>query len=87
LASNCPPLSPNSFEAEYQDTVVYRWLNDSRVWGVDIPALLRQQKINDVLRKLSPTWTSLGYGIETNSVSRSLPKIYQQVLKEELQQN
>ncbi|MFM6320551.1 MAG: glycoside hydrolase [Dolichospermum sp.] len=76
-----------SFEAEYQDTVVYRWLNDSRVWGVDIPALLRQQKLNDVLKKLSPTWTSLGYGIETNSVSRSLPKIYQQVLKEELQQN
>ncbi|MFN9558446.1 MAG: glycoside hydrolase, partial [Dolichospermum sp.] len=57
------------------------------VWGVNIPALLRQQKINDVLRKLSPTWTSLGYGIETNSVSRSLPNIYQQVLKEELQQN
>ncbi|MDB9481454.1 glycoside hydrolase, partial [Dolichospermum circinale CS-537/05] len=45
------------------------------------------QKINDVFRKLSPTWTSLGYGIETNSVSRSLPNIYQQVLKEELQQN
>jgi muramidase (phage lysozyme) len=76
-----------SFEAEYQDTVVYRWLNDSRVWGVDISNLLRQQKLNDVLRKLSPTWTSLGYGIETNSVSRSLPKIYQQMLQEELKQN
>ena len=75
-----------SFEPEYQDTVVYRWLNDSRVWGVDISALLRQQKLNDVLRKLSPTWTSLGYGIETNSVSRSLPNIYQQMLKEELHQ-
>ncbi|MFM7406947.1 MAG: glycoside hydrolase [Cuspidothrix sp.] len=76
-----------SFEAEYQDTVVYRWLNDSQVWGVDISKLLRQKKTNDVLRKLSPTWTSLGYGIETNSVSPSLPKIYQQMLQEELQQN
>ncbi|WP_207765436.1 glycoside hydrolase family protein [Cuspidothrix issatschenkoi] len=76
-----------SFEAEYQDTVVYRWLNDSQVWGTDISKLLRQKKINDVLRKLSPTWTSLGYGIETNSVSRYLPKIYQQMLQEELQKN
>lgn len=76
-----------SFEAEYQDTVVYRWLNDSQFWGINIPKLLRQQKLNQVLRKLSPTWTSLGYGIETNSVSRSLPKIYQQMLQEELQQN
>ncbi|MEY3223057.1 MAG: hypothetical protein RLZZ203_1913, partial [Cyanobacteriota bacterium] len=76
-----------SFEAEYQDTVVYRWLNDSQFWGTDISKLLRQKKINDVLRKLSPTWTSLGYGIETNSVSRSLPKIYQQMLQEELQKN
>ncbi len=75
-----------SFEAEYQDAVVYRWLSDSRVWGVDIPKLLRQQKLNDVLRKLSPTWTSLGYGIETNSVSRSLTKIYEQILQEELRQ-
>jgi muramidase (phage lysozyme) len=76
-----------SFEAEYQDVVVYRWLNDAKVWGVNIPKLLQQQKLNDVLRKLSPTWTSLGYGIENNSVSSSLPKIYQQVLKEELKQN
>ena len=76
-----------SFEAEYQDAVVYRWLNDSKVWGADIPKLLQQQKLNDVLRKLSPTWTSLGYGIENNSVSSSLPKIYQQILKEELTQN
>nr|WP_174764107.1 glycoside hydrolase family protein [Anabaena sp. UHCC 0253] len=76
-----------SFEAEYQDVVVYSWLNDSQVWGVEIPKLLRQQKLNDVLRKLSPTWTSLGYGIETNSISRSLPKIYQQMLQEELTQS
>jgi muramidase (phage lysozyme) len=73
-----------SFEAEYQDTVVYRWLNDSKVWGTDISQLLRQGKLNEVLRLLSPTWTSLGYGIETNSISSSLPKIYQKMLQEEL---
>ena len=73
-----------SFEPEYQDTVVYRWLSDSRVWGTDISQLLHQGKLNDVLRILSPTWTSLGYGIETNSISNSLPKIYQKMLQEEL---
>ncbi|RCJ34116.1 glycoside hydrolase [Nostoc minutum NIES-26] len=73
-----------SFEPEYQDLVVYRWLNDSQVWGTDIGQLLRQGKLNEVLRRLSPTWTSLGYGIETNSISSSLPKIYQTMLQEEL---
>ncbi len=73
-----------SFEPEYQDAVVYRWLNDSQFWGTDISQLLRQGKLQEVLRRLSPTWTSLGYGIETNSVSRSLPQIYQKILLEEL---
>lgn len=73
-----------SFEAEYQDMVVHRWLSDSRVWGADISKLLRQGKINDVLKRLSPTWTSLGYGIENNSMSRSLPSIYQRMLQDEL---
>ncbi|WP_313934837.1 MULTISPECIES: glycoside hydrolase family protein [unclassified Nostoc] len=73
-----------SFEPEYQDLVIYRWLNDSKVWGVNISQLLRQGKINEVLRRLSPTWTSLGYGIETNTVSKSLPSIYQKMLQEEL---
>lgn len=73
-----------SFEAEYQDVVVYRWLSDSRVWGANIPQLLRQGKINEVLKRLSPTWTSLGYGIENNSMSRSLPSIYQRILQDEL---
>ncbi|WP_313950861.1 glycoside hydrolase family protein [Nostoc sp. FACHB-110] len=76
-----------SFEPEYQDVVVYRWLSDSQVWGVDISQLLRQGKLNEVLRRLSPTWTSLGYGIETNAVSSSLPKIYQKMLQEELAVN
>lgn len=73
-----------SFEAEYQDIVVYRWLNDSKIWGIDISQHLRQGKLNDVLRLLSPTWTSLGYGIETNSNTRFLPEVYQKVLQEEL---
>lgn len=73
-----------SFEAEDQDVVVYRWLSDPKAWGTDISQKLRQGKLNDVLRRLSPTWTSLGYGIETNSVSSSLTKIYQKMLQEEL---
>mgnify|MGYP001795167194 FL=1 len=73
-----------SFEPEYQDIVVHNWLNDSKEWGVNISGLLRQGKVNKVLKLLSPTWTSLGYGIETNSISSSLPRIYQKVLQEEL---
>jgi muramidase (phage lysozyme) len=76
--------SSYSFEREYQDIVVYRWLNDPKVWGTDLSKLLRQQQLNEVLRRLSPTWTSLGYGIETNSNTQLLPKIYQKVLAEEL---
>lgn len=73
-----------SFTAEYQDTVVHNWLSDPDVWGSNIPELLRQGEINRVLKLLSPTWTSLGYGIETNSMSNYLPQIYQNVLLEEL---
>jgi len=72
------------FEPEYQDAVVYRWLSDSQFWGTNISQLLHQGKLDQVLRRLSPTWTSLGYGIETNSVSRSLPQVYQKMLQEEL---
>lgn len=74
-----------SFEPEYQDAVVYAWLKDRTVWGEDIPELLRQGDVDRVLRLLSGTWTSLGYGIETNSMSEYLPTIYQEVLQEELQ--
>ena len=73
-----------SFEAKYQDAVVHAWLSDSQAWGVDIPNLLRQGKITQVLKLLSGTWTSLGYGIETNSMSDRLPQIYRNMLSEEL---
>ncbi|MDZ4878502.1 MAG: hypothetical protein CLLPBCKN_007937 [Chroococcidiopsis cubana SAG 39.79] len=74
-----------SFEARYQDKVVYAWLNDSQEWGTDIAELLRQGKLDRVLRLLSGTWTSLGYGIEDNAMTSSLPRIYQKVLQQELQ--
>ena len=73
-----------SFEARYQDAVVHDWLSDSDVWGVDIPQILRQGETIRVLKLLSGTWTSLGYGIETNSMSSYLPQIYQNMLQDEL---
>ena len=73
-----------SFEAEYQDAVVHAWLSDASAWKTDIPQLLRDGKITQVLRLLSGTWTSLGYGIETNSMSNYLPQIYHNMLAEEL---
>ena len=73
-----------SFEPKYQDAVVHGWLSDRKYWKTDIPGLLRQGKLSQVLRLLSPTWTSLGYGIETNSMSRNLPTVYQEVLEDEL---
>ena len=73
-----------SFEAKYQDAVVHNWLSDSDAWGTDISQLLQQGKVDRVLKLLSGTWTSLGYGIETNSMSNYLPQIYQDLLREEL---
>lgn len=73
-----------SFEAEYQDAVIYNWLTDSQAWGVDISQELRQGKIEEIFKLLSPTWTSLGYGIEDNFMSKYLPIIYQNMLEEEL---
>jgi len=73
-----------SFEPEFQDQVVYAWLSDPQVWGADIPQLLRQGNFEQVRRRLSGTWTSLGYGIESNSLTGQLPKIYQKILAEEL---
>lgn len=73
-----------SFEPKYQDAVVHAWLSDRRYWKADIPSLLRQGKLDRVLRLLSSTWTSLGYGIETNSMTRHLPGVYRVVLQDEL---
>lgn len=73
-----------SFEAKYQDAVVHSWLSDTDAWGSSIPQLLRDGEIIQVLKLLSGTWTSLGYGIETNSMSNHLPQIYQNMLQEEL---
>jgi muramidase (phage lysozyme) len=73
-----------SFSAVHQDMVVYAWLADRRVWRLDIAAQLRQGRVQPVLRRLSGTWTSLGYGIETNSMSRELPGIYRRLLEDEL---
>ncbi len=73
-----------SFEAKYQDAVVHDWLSDSDAWQVDIPQTLRQGDITHVLKLLSGTWTSLGYGIETNSMSGYLPQIYRNMLLDEL---
>jgi muramidase (phage lysozyme) len=69
-----------------QDTVVYKWLTDSTAWDIDIPARLREGKLDEVLYKLSGTWTSLGYGIETNDMTPYLDEIYQKFLHEERKQ-
>jgi len=74
-----------SFEPEYQDAIIYSWLNDGQAWGVNISDELRQGKIDRILRMLSGTWTSLGYGKEDNSMTPYLPQIYQRMLREELQ--
>lgn len=71
-----------SFQPVYQDMVVHAWLSEPR-WG-GLSAQLRQGRIQPVLRRLSGTWTSLGYGIENNSMSRELPRVYREVLKDEL---
>ncbi len=73
-----------SFEPIYQDEVVYRWLSDERAWGVNIPDLLRQGRLEEVLAMLSGTWTSLGYGIEDNSMTPYLGQVYEAVLAQEL---
>lgn len=79
---------PYSFAPQYQDAVVHAWLSDSRAWGgTDISQMLKEGKLRDVQRLLSGTWTSLGYGIESNSLTSRLPKVYQRVLQQELAEN
>lgn len=72
-----------SFAPQYQDQVVYAWLSDRHAWGKDIPQLLHQGQIQEVLKLLSGTWTSLGYGIEDNLITPSVEKIYRRMLAEE----
>jgi muramidase (phage lysozyme) len=72
------------FAPEFQDEVVYRWLTDTDAWGLDVSAELRQGDLDVVLKRLSGTWTSLGYGIESNTISPILPRIYKNMLAEEL---
>lgn len=72
-----------SFEPQYQDWVVYRWLDDPRAWGMDLAAALRSGQVDTVLTHLSPTWTSLGGGIEENSMTRYLSRVYQELLQDE----
>jgi cation efflux system protein involved in nickel and cobalt tolerance len=73
-----------SFEPEYQDIVVYRWLKDHHQWNVDILTLLKKDRIEDALTELSDVWTSLGSGIEDNLMTPLLPKLYRTFLAEEL---
>jgi muramidase (phage lysozyme) len=73
-----------SFSALDQDLVVNAWLADPRAWRLDIAAQLRQGRVQPVLKRLSGTWTSLGYGIESNKMSHELPSLYQRLIKDEL---
>lgn len=75
------------FDPIYQDEVVYAWLSDSAAWGANIPEMLRQNRLDEVLYILSGTWTSLGYGIEDNTVTPYLTDIYYTMLDEELQRS
>lgn len=78
------PWAAYDFSAESQDYVVYHWLADPAAWGYDLGELLRQGELALVLELLSGTWTSLGYGIETNSMTPYLMDIYEVMLAEEL---
>lgn len=73
-----------SFAPQYQDAVVYAWLSDESAWNANIPQMLRNGELEQVRRRLSSTWTSLGYGIETNSMTSKLANVYQQLLQQEL---
>jgi len=75
-----------SFSALDQDLVVHAWLADPRAWRLDIAAQLRQGRMQPVLKCLSGTWTSLGHGIEINTMSRELPGLYKRLIENELAQ-
>jgi muramidase (phage lysozyme) len=73
-----------SFAPLQQDRVVYSWLSDAKFWRMDIAQELRQGNLEKVRKRLSSTWTSLGYGIENNAVTPQLANIYVKILKEEI---
>jgi muramidase (phage lysozyme) len=73
-----------SFEPKYQDKVVHDWLGDEKFWGMNISQSLKDGKLEQVRKRLSSTWTSLGYGIETNSMTSQLSDVYQRLVDEEL---
>ncbi len=73
-----------SFAPEYQDVVVYRWLKDHHQWEADIVARLQDNRVEEVLLELSDVWTSLGSGIEDNSITPYLPALYREFLAREL---
>jgi muramidase (phage lysozyme) len=73
-----------SFLALDQDVVVHAWLADRQFWRVDLAEMLRDGRLDDVLRRLSGTWTSLGYGIESHGMTQRLPRIYEEVLAHEM---
>jgi muramidase (phage lysozyme) len=76
-----------SFAPLQQDRVVHNWLKDPQAWNMDITKELRQGRLEVVRKRLSSTWTSLGYGIETNTMTSQLSRLYDQILKEELAKN
>ena len=72
------------FEPKYQDIVVYNWLKDHHQWDIDLLTLLKEDRVEEVLTELSNVWTSLGGGIEDNSMTPYLPKLYRYFLAKEL---
>ncbi len=46
--------------------------------------LLKEDRVEEVLTELSNVWTSLGGGIEDNSMTPYLPKLYRYFLAKEL---
>jgi muramidase (phage lysozyme) len=73
-----------SFAPLEQDKMVYAWLSDKKFWGMDIAQELQAGKVAAVRKKLSPTWTSLGYGIETNVQTSKLDQNFARIMIEEL---
>ncbi len=73
-----------AFSPWHQDQMVHAWLADTRFWNMNLAEQLRRGRLQTVLRRLSGTWTSLGYGIESNNMSRELPRVYKTLLEDEL---